>query len=162
MARAAKPASQRTGTAARLDPDHPGVFLLAGINLLTKEAATVGGVSFTLVCFILLTVFERRAGRRDASRPPDRFRLEVRESLSKAPLGVRPEGVVIGVHDPEYLAHLDAWLERSDPAERDIVLVAVNSEKQPESADDDALERVVGPWGTLRVHHRCRVGGKGR
>ena len=57
------------------------LFLLAGVNMLTKVSATIGGVSFTILFFTLLTVSERRnAGKKAPGRIPERFRLEFRET----------------------------------------------------------------------------------
>ena len=127
------------------------LFLLAGVNLLTKEAATIGGVAFTLAFFALLTVSERRiAGRGDADGPregrraPEHFRLEAHHGLSPAALGVAPGGIIVGVHDPDRLDHLDALLARDDVGRRDIVLVAVktNEARPTEESDDESF----GAW----------------
>ena len=124
------------------------LFLLAGINLLTKESATIGGVAFTVVFFVLLTISERRAGRANPERrAPEHFRLETRDGLTPDALGVRPNGIVVGVHDPDQLHHLDVLLAREDRAGRDIILVAVNTDgsSPPDDRDDDAAH-VVGEW----------------
>ena len=54
------------------------LFSIAGINLITKQVATVSGVAFTLVFFVVFVVSERinerrrgrRRARRDGSVPP--------------------------------------------------------------------------------------------
>ena len=124
------------------------LFLLAGVNLLTKQAATIGGVSFTILFFVLLTVSERRnAGKmHKGRRAPEHFRLECRDELSPQSLGVRPGGIVVGVHDPDCLDHLDVLLSRENADRQDIILVAVKTDgAQIENRDDDAKE-VVGEW----------------
>ncbi len=125
------------------------LFLLAGVNLLTKESATIGGVAFTVVFFILLTLSERRAaGQADPERrAQEHFRLEARDGLTPEALGVRAGGIVVGVHDPDHLAHLDVLLARADGAHRDIILVAVNTDGSLplEDREDDA-RHVVGAW----------------
>ncbi len=122
------------------------LFLLAGVNLFTKESATIGGVGFTVLFFILLTVGERRnGGKAAAGRTTDRFRLEFRDDLSPEALGVRPDGLVVGVHDPDQLAHLNQVLERSEPGRQDVILVAV----KPGEADlepTDEPDKIVGEW----------------
>ena len=120
------------------------LFALAGVNLLTKQAASIGGVAFTVVFFTLLLVCERRVKQAGGKqRPPEQFRLETREDLCPEALGVRPGGVVVGVYDPEQLIHLDRLLDRADPAAQDIILVAVH----PGATDDcDDAEAVVGEW----------------
>ncbi len=122
------------------------LFMLAGVNLLTKQAATIGGISFTILFFVLLTVSERfNAGKKQAGRIPERFRLEFREDLSPASLKVRPGGIVVGVHDPDQLGHLTGVLEESDPSKQDVILIAVKA------AGSTDLQRctepdVVGEW----------------
>ena len=123
------------------------LFLLAGVNMLTKESATIGGTSFTILFFILLTVSERRnAGKKGTGRISERFRLEFRDDLSPSKLEVRPGGLVIGVHDPERLDHLTGVLERSDPAQQDLILVAVKPGNPADLPPGDKPDRVVGEW----------------
>ena len=125
------------------------LFLLATVNLLTKHAATIGGVSFTIVFFVLLTISERRnAGKmKQGQRAPEHFRLESRDGLTPEALGVKAGGIVVGVHDPEHLEHLDVLLRRQNGEGRDVILVAVNSQggDQLQDRDDDA-KQVVGAW----------------
>jgi Amino acid permease len=123
------------------------LFLLAGVNLLTKESATIGGVAFTILFFILLTISERRnAGKKGAGRISERFRLEFRDDLSPKELGVRPGGIVVGVHDPEQLDHLNGVLEHSDPGKQDVILVAVKPGDPAHFQQADEPDQVVGEW----------------
>ncbi len=124
------------------------LFMLASVNLLTKPAATIGGVSFTLVFFVLLTVGERRNARTKggSGAQPDRFRLKFEDHLSPEKLGVRPGGIVVGVHDPKQLTHLDRMLHDSDPKRLDIILVAVKAAAPIEAGTPDDETRVVGEW----------------
>ena len=123
------------------------LFLLAGVNLLTKVSATIGGVSFTILFFTLLTVSERRnVGKKAPGRIPERFRLEFREDLSPQKLGVRPGGIVVGVHDPEQLDHLNGVLEHNDPAKQDVILVAVKPGDPADLDRGDEPDQVVGEW----------------
>ncbi len=124
------------------------LFLLAGINLLTKESATIGGLAFTIVFFVLLTISERRnAGwAHPGRRAPEHFRLEARDRLTPDALGVRPGGIVVGVHDPDHLDHLDVLLAREDSDGRDIILVAVNTAGVSLDDHDDDPRHVVGEW----------------
>lgn len=123
------------------------LFLLAGVNLLTKESATVGGVGFTILFFILLTISERRnAGKKGAGRIPERFRLEFRDDLSPESLGVRPGGIVVGVHDPDQLGHLHGVLEHNDPSKQDVILVAVKPGDPADFQQANEPDRVVGEW----------------
>ena len=125
------------------------LFLLAGVNLFTKKAATIGGVSFTIVFFIAFTLSERYQKRsktpRSSGREVERFRLEVREDLSAESLQVRPGNILVAVHDPERLHHLEKILAANDPAKADIVVLSVNTEYAPHGSDSkrEEAERIV-------------------
>ena len=126
------------------------LFALAGVNLFTKPAATIGGLGFTLVFFFLLSLGERRSRRKgaEAGPQPDRFRLTFIDKLSPEALGVRPGARVVGVHDPQALAHLTRLLKDSDPKAQDIVVVAVRTDgtRDGDEARDERV--VVGDWET--------------
>ena len=123
------------------------LFILAGVNLLTKQAATIGGASFTILFFVLLTMSERFiAGKKQGSRVPERFCLEFRDDLSPTSLKVRPGGIVVGVHDPDQLHHLNGVLEKSDPSQQDVILVAVKSTDPADLERCTEPNEVVGEW----------------
>lgn len=130
------------------------LFLLAVMNLLTKEAATIGEVSFTLVFFVLFTVSEyyhkRGKASGDQHQEADRFRLECRHALSPETLGVRPGGILVAVHETDRLAHLETVLADSDPAKIDVTAVLVNAACSTEQlSDDKAAAMIVDAWETL-------------
>src|SRR6266704_1508267 len=61
------------------------LFSIAGINLITKQVATVSGVAFTLVFFIVFLVSERIKERKrgaEAHVEMDQFRLQPQENIS--------------------------------------------------------------------------------
>jgi amino acid transporter len=125
------------------------LFLLAGINVLTKTKATIAGTLFTLAFFVAFTLSERyhkahTEGREDAPAAgggPHRgeesetelFRVEVRENLSPKSLGVRPGNVLVAIHDPDNLTHLEKVLGENNPAEADVVVLSIN----PDSPEVD-------------------------
>lgn len=47
------------------------LLAIAGINLLTKEVATVSGVAFTLIFFIIFSISERLSERRRGTAPAE-------------------------------------------------------------------------------------------
>ncbi len=152
------------------------LFLLAGINALTKKTATISGITFTLVFFAAFTIFERRrqAEKRKGTQGKarsimeegeiERFRLEVRENLSPASLQVRPGNVLVPVHDPNSLRHLQKVLDEFDPEKVDVVVLSVNVN----AAEEDRhlamqAEQVVDNYETLvfsRVVHLAEKVGK--
>src|SRR5262249_15896517 len=104
------------------------LFLLASVNVLTKQVATISGMGFTAVLFTLFSICERRYKRKNdeqKTRDPfqevgeERFRLEVRDDLSPESLSVRPANTLVAVHDPDNLAHLRRVLATNDPEKTD-------------------------------------------
>jgi hypothetical protein len=127
------------------------LFLLAGINVLTKTTATISGSIFTVVFFIAFSLSERHYKPKDQPEKKEEgkgdfrkheesetelFRLEVRENLSPKTLGVRPGNILVAVHDPNNLAHLEKVLDENDPSLTDVVVLSVNSDC-PDAASED-------------------------
>ena len=97
------------------------LFLLAGINLLTKTTATISGVAFTIIFFTAFSLSEKLYAPEVARKPKlgeaetERFRLQVRENLSPVSLQVRSGNILVAVHDPNRLSALQKALEEADP-----------------------------------------------
>src|SRR6267142_2760786 len=60
------------------------LFSIAGINLITKQVASVSGVAFTLIFFLVFSASEKinERKRRRKSQEMDQFNLEMREAVS--------------------------------------------------------------------------------
>lgn len=101
------------------------LFLTAIVNLFTKYQATIGGVSFSIVFFILFTYSERRVARQRAGRPEglDQFRIYGDEEPANSTLGVRPGNIVVAVRDPKNLYYLGDVLGRTDTVQQDVVVM---------------------------------------
>jgi hypothetical protein len=98
----------------------------AVINLLTKQVATIAGVSFTLMFFVVFTVSEHIVARaRAGDLPLDRFQLETREAIDAAALGIKRDGVLVAVRDYHTLGQLEWVLEQPALEHRDVVVVTV-------------------------------------
>jgi amino acid transporter len=119
------------------------LFLLAGINVLTKQIATISGMSFTVVLFILFTICERRYKPKEHEQKKrtweqmqetgqDRFRFKIKEHLSPRSLSVRSGNALVAVSDPDTVQHLQSVLEKNDPKRSDVVVVFVNSNLDPD------------------------------
>jgi amino acid transporter len=119
------------------------LFLLAGINLLTKTTATISGVAFTIIFFTAFSLSEKLYAPEVARKPKlgeaetERFRLQVRENLSPLSLQVRSGNILVAVHDPNHLSALKKTLEETAPRKHDIVALSVNSNVE-ESANEVA------------------------
>lgn len=118
------------------------LFSVAGINLITKEVATIAGVSFTIVFFIIFTVSERLNQRKlDKSIAAlDQFTLKYQPDVSLDTLGVRRGSVLVAVRDYNTLTHLDQVLERTDTEEQDIVVVTARLMTGPDAGERNLYE----------------------
>jgi amino acid transporter len=113
------------------------LFSVAGINLITKEVATIWGVAFTAVFFTIFMVSERINQRKlDRSRASlDQFRLNYEQELNLEAVHARPGNVLVAVRDYNTLSHLDRVLELTNSEERDIVVVTVRLMTGPDAGE---------------------------
>ena len=113
------------------------LFSVAGINLITKEVATVWGVAFTAVFFTIFSVSEHVNQRKlDRSRAAlDQFRLNYESELNLESVHARPGNVLVAVRDYNTLSHLDRALEMTNSEERDIVVVTVRLMTGPDAGE---------------------------
>ena len=94
------------------------------INLFTKEVATIAGVTFTVIFFVVFAVSEHVTKKHGSAHAElDLFNLEPGEELTPAGLGVRPGNILVMVRNFNTLDNLSAVLERIDCREKDIVVI---------------------------------------
>lgn len=150
------------------------LFLLAGINVLTKTTATISGTIFTVVFFIAFSLSERyykpkeKRAETGAGGPRKReeseielFRLEMRENLSPKSLGVRPGNVLVAIHDPHNLSHLEKVLEENDPSATDVVVISINADcSDAESENPTSPEEVIDRYETRVFSKAVYIGEK--
>jgi amino acid transporter len=116
------------------------LFSIAGINLITKQVATVSGVAFTLVFFIVFVVSERINERKrgaDAHVEMDQFRLQPQEIISSETVEVRPGNSLCVVRDYNTLDHVKKALEMTHTGKRDLVVMTVQVMKGPDAGYED-------------------------
>ena len=104
------------------------VLLLTAIaNLFSKKIATIYGVSFTVVLYILFTVSEYlNAARRKAETAGlEEFNLEMQPQISAETLQARPGCVLVAVRDYTRMLHLQKVLEKTNIRKHDIVVMTV-------------------------------------
>src|SRR6185295_5404581 len=104
------------------------LFSIAGINLITKQVATVSGVAFTLVFFTVFVVSERINERKrgaEAHVEMDQFRLQPQEVISSETVEVRPGNSLCVVRDYNTLDHLKKALEMTHTGKRDLTVMTV-------------------------------------
>ena len=109
------------------------LFSIAGINLITKQVATVSGVAFTLIFFLIFSISERISERRHGKKTTemDQFNLQTREAISPEALGVRPGNTLCLVRDYRTLTHVSKALEITDTDKRDLVVATIRVSKGP-------------------------------
>ncbi|HSE36709.1 MAG TPA: APC family permease [Blastocatellia bacterium] len=115
---------------------------VAGINLITKEVATIAGVAFTIVFFIIFTVSERINQRKldKSSASLDQFTLNYQPDVSLDSVGARPGSVLVAVRDYNTLSHLDQVLQRTDTEARDIIVMTARLMKGPDAGERDLFD----------------------
>jgi amino acid transporter len=119
------------------------LFSIAGINLITKQVATVSGVAFTLVFFVVFIVSERINERRrgaEAHVEMDQFRLQPQETISSETVEVRPGNSLCVVRDYNTLDHVRKAIELTHTGRRDLVVMTVHVMKGPDAGYEDISE----------------------
>jgi amino acid transporter len=98
------------------------LIALCVINLFTKEVATVSGVAFTIIFFVVFEVSERITRKHTTGHSElDQFNLEAGEDLTPSTLCVRPGNVLVMVRNYNTLYNLAPVLDRVDPRKQDVV-----------------------------------------
>jgi amino acid transporter len=116
------------------------LFSIAGINLITKQVATVSGVAFTLVFFTIFVVSERINERKRGAAAHvemDQFRLQPQEIISTETVEVRPGNSLCVVRDYNTLDHLKKALEMTHTGKRDLVVMTVQVMQGPDAGYED-------------------------
>ena len=118
------------------------LFSVAGINLITKEVATIAGVSFTIVFFTVFTISERINQRKlDRSIAAlDQFTLNYQPDVSLETVRARPGNVLVTVRDFNTLSHLDYVLARTNTEEQDIVVMTARVMRGPDAGERDLYD----------------------
>src|ERR1022692_3220255 len=113
------------------------LFALALINVVTKEVATISGVTFTILFFIVFEFSEKynRLHTAAHSQELEKFNLNTNEDLSAEAAHVRPGNVIVAVRNPSRMEHLQRMLEKTDTRRIDIVVLSVRQVTQAGSGE---------------------------
>src|SRR5215831_13513700 len=111
------------------------LFVIAFLNLFTKEIATISGLSFTVIFYTLFAVSERINQRKaDRSvRSLDQFRLALEPDVTLEAVHSRPGNILVPVRDYNTLAHLGDVLDHVDTDAQDVVVMTVRLITGPDS-----------------------------
>jgi amino acid transporter len=100
------------------------LFALCLVNLLTKQVATISGVTFTIVFFAIFTLSEHTTRRRaTAEAELDQFNLTPSDDLTPEAVGVRPGCVLVPARNYNTLYPLKKVLEAIDTHRQDVVVL---------------------------------------
>jgi len=115
------------------------LFSIAGINLITKQVATITGVAFTLVFFLIFEVSEHINTRRRAGAHVelDQFQLHPEEELSPPAVGIRPGNALCLVRDYTNLDHVAKALELTHTGKQNLVVMTVRIARGPDAGYED-------------------------
>lgn len=105
------------------------LFLVAVANLFSKQIATIFGLSFTLLLFIVFTVSERFNAkiRRNTKQGLEQFNLDVQPEISVGggAIHARPGCILVAVRDYSRMTHLQNVLQKTNLRRHDIVVMTV-------------------------------------
>src|SRR3984957_14970267 len=104
------------------------LLAIAIINLFTKPSATVAGVTFTILLFLVFEYSEHRMRVHAAGAAHvelDQFNLAQEAELTPTSVGVAPGNILVPVSTYYSLYHLEAALRRVRQKEAEIVVLHV-------------------------------------
>ena len=122
------------------------LFSVAGVNLITKQVATISGIAFTLVFFLIFMVSEHVNERRRGAKAHvevDQFRVQLQQVVSNQSVAVRPGNTLCLVRDYNNLEHLRKALELTHTGETDLVVMTVHLLRGPDTGYQDLAEHRV-------------------
>lgn len=106
------------------------LLVSAVMNALTKEIATIAGLSFTITLFVVFMVterFQRRESHEGEKEHLDEFNEVLTDSVTAETLKLtHPYKKVVAIRSLTHLEPLDRVLSESDPETTDIVTLTVN------------------------------------
>ena len=115
------------------------LFVLAIVNLFTKETATIWGSGFSLVIFSVFEISEKYNRRKTLQVSPEleKFRLDSPPELSNASVNARPGNVLVTVRNPNQLDHVKQTIEKTNTAKIDIVVLTVKTVTEAGSGEHE-------------------------
>jgi len=100
----------------------------ATVNLFTKSVATVSGIAFAAVFFVIFSISERvnlKRHAKTAREMMDHFQLEHQETIDRESVAIRPGGAIVTMRDVNHPYALRWALSHISTDERDVVVVSV-------------------------------------
>jgi amino acid transporter len=103
------------------------LLMVAIANLFSKQIATIYGIAFTIVLFIIFTISERINTRKHKGKEGalEKFNLETHPQVEAETIKARPGCVLVAVRDYNRLKPLKQVLEKTNLRRHDIVVMTV-------------------------------------
>jgi amino acid transporter len=103
------------------------LFLVAIANLLTKKVATIYGVSFTILLFLIFTVSEHLNAKRrkSALHGLEEFNLDHQPQIGESAVHARKGSILVAIRDFVHMDHLRRILQKTNLRRHDIVVMTV-------------------------------------
>src|SRR5579884_3720561 len=100
--------------------------MVAVANLFSKKYATIYGVAFTIILFVIFTVSEHvNARKRKGERALEEFNLDHQPEVNPSAIHARPGCVLVAVRDYNHMEHLKKVLQKTNLRRHDIVVMTV-------------------------------------
>ncbi len=101
--------------------------LVAIANLFTKQIATIWGVAFTIIFFVIFTISEKINLRQKHQEPKglEQFNLDHQPQVDSTNLHARPGCVLVSVRDYSRMEHLKRVLQKTNLRRHDIIVMTV-------------------------------------
>jgi len=100
---------------------------VAIVNLFSKQFATIYGVLFTAVLFVVFTISEHINHKKRLARGHalEEFNLQLQPEIAQTSLRARPGSLLVAVRDVNNLTHLLSVLQKTNMRRHDIVVMTV-------------------------------------
>ncbi len=125
------------------------LFSVAVTNLFTKSVATVAGIGFSAVFFVIFTISEKVNRHKHAKAElemKEHFQLLQRDTVESEGLGIRPGSILVTVRDYNTLNHLKWVLDRTDMRDQDVVVMSARISQVGAGAYDLAAEQIFSDY----------------
>ncbi|MCC7498415.1 MAG: APC family permease [Bryobacterales bacterium] len=103
------------------------LLLVAVANLFSKKVATIYGLLFTLVLFVIFTISEKINHRnlQERKHELEEFNLEPQVEITDQTIHARPGCVLVAVRDYNHMLHLQNVLRKTNLRRHDIVVMTM-------------------------------------
>jgi amino acid transporter len=114
------------------------LFLIAFVNLFTKQVATIAGGVFSVLLYVVFTISEKRARQQGVAHVEmDQFNLELEGELTPEAVGAKPGNILVPVSNHFNMYHLGNVLDRVKPGRRDVVVLHVRILRRSASGEQE-------------------------